>query len=231
MIFEELMIKLKNLGTEQNRKIYTRHGCDIDMFGVSISNLKKVAKTIKNGSELGVDLFHSKNLDAIYLSQWIVDFTSLTIDDYIELIELSDYYIILDNVIPNILIKDQVLSKFVISNWLKHNNHRYRQVAYAVYSLMLASYEIIDINQVREIIEYISKNIHNEQNRVKYSMNSFVISAGIYLPELTEYCLDVSSKIGKVDVFMGKTSCKVPNASEYINKVIKMNRIGKKRKL
>ena len=42
--------------------------------------------------------------------------------------------------------------------------------------------------------------------------------------------LGVAAKIGKVRVEMGETECKVPAATEYIQKIRKMNRLGKKRK-
>ena len=41
---------------------------------------------------------------------------------------------------------------------------------------------------------------------------------------------EAAESIGKVDVDMGGTSCKVPFAPEYIDKVVKMGRLGKKRK-
>ena len=51
-----------------------------------------------------------------------------------------------------------------------------------------------------------------------------------YVPKLKAKALKAAKKIGKVDVDMGNTSCKVPDATEYIRKVEKMGRIGKKRK-
>ena len=52
MTYNEVMKELKSLGTEQNRKIYKRHGADLDMFGVSMADLKKVLKHIKKDKEL-----------------------------------------------------------------------------------------------------------------------------------------------------------------------------------
>ena len=62
-------------------------------------------------------------------------------------------------------------------------------------------------------------------------MNGFVINAGIYVEELTNLCKDYGKVIGKVQVSMGKTACKVPSIVPYIEKVEKMNKIGYKRKL
>jgi hypothetical protein len=40
----------------------------------------------------------------------------------------------------------------------------------------------------------------------------------------------VAKQIGKVEVEVGNTSCKVPLATEYIAKVEEKGRVGKKRK-
>lgn len=41
----------------------------------------------------------------------------------------------------------------------------------------------------------------------------------------------IGEKIGKVHVDMGGTACKVPLATEYIQKVIARGNLGKKRKV
>ena len=61
-------------------------------------------------------------------------------------------------------------------------------------------------------------------------MNSFVISAGSYVQELNELAKQTARKMGKVEVDMGDTACKVPDALVYIEKVEGKNAVGKKRK-
>ena len=72
--------------------------------------------------------------------------------------------------------------------------------------------------------------IHEAQNRVRYVMNGFVIAVGTYIADLTQKSQEIGGKIGKVKVNMGGTACKVPLATEYIEKVISKDRVGKKRK-
>ena len=61
-------------------------------------------------------------------------------------------------------------------------------------------------------------------------MNGFVIAVGTYVKELTDKSQEVANKIGKVSVSMGETACKVPLATDYLQKAIQKGRIGKKRK-
>jgi hypothetical protein len=61
-------------------------------------------------------------------------------------------------------------------------------------------------------------------------MNGFVIAIGFYVKDLTDKSISVANKIGKIMVDMNGTACKVPLATEYINKGIDKGLIGKKRK-
>jgi hypothetical protein len=60
-------------------------------------------------------------------------------------------------------------------------------------------------------------------------MNGFVIAVGCFVPELTARAKAVAKTVGRVEVDMGDTSCKVPAALEYIAKVEKAGRVGRKR--
>lgn len=232
MKFNEVMNELKSLGTDQAIKIYKNHGADIDLFGVSIANLKKLYKKIKVDHELGLELLNSSNVDAMYLSQWVVEPDKLTIDELEKVLHLTDYYMIIDNVVANLAAKNKDAIT-ILHKWIDHENHRFRQAAYSLFTLILMTFDNkrINIDFVKEKLDYVKKNIHNEQNRVRYSMNSFLIGAGIYLEQFTDLVKDYAKEIGKVNVSMGKTSCKVPDAYTYIQKVEKMNKIGIKRKL
>jgi hypothetical protein len=61
-------------------------------------------------------------------------------------------------------------------------------------------------------------------------MNGFVIAVGTYVQALTDQALKTAAKMGPVSVDMDGTACKVPLATEYIQKVQKRGAIGKKRK-
>ena len=67
---------------------------------------------------------------------------------------------------------------------------------------------------------HVESNIHKSANRVRYSMNQFVITVGSFYKALEEQALEVAKSIGQIHVDMGKTSCKTPLATTYIQKAI-----------
>jgi hypothetical protein len=60
-------------------------------------------------------------------------------------------------------------------------------------------------------------------------MNNFVIAVGGYCTHLSAEAINVASAIGKVQVDMGGTACKVPVATDYIKKMHNRGLLGKKR--
>ena len=60
--------------------------------------------------------------------------------------------------------------------------------------------------------------------------NGFVIAVGTYVKPLSKKAKSIARRLGKVEVELGGTSCKVPLATEAISKAEKAGRAGKKRK-
>ena len=90
--------------------------------------------------------------------------------------------------------------------------------------------EGLDLKKIGSLLQQIKRTIHKAPNRVRYTMNGFVIGVGCYVAPLSEKARAVAEAIGKVEVDMGDTACKVPFAPDYIDKVVKSGRLGKKRK-
>jgi len=233
MTLNEVMKELESLGTEQTRKIYRNHGADIEQYGVSVANIKKIAKKLNGMHELGIELLLSGNVDAIYLSQYVVNPEYVTSKELELVIDQTNYYMLLDNVVAPLIARNNKLVDELLYPYLESGNDRKKQVGYTVYSMILGSFDddLIDYNHVKRTIEYIKQNIHDSENRVRYSMNNFLISAGAANEDITELSKIAAKHIGKVSVHMGKTSCKVPDAVAYIEKIEHMGYIGKKRKL
>ncbi|PAT01986.1 hypothetical protein CI105_03765 [Candidatus Izimaplasma bacterium ZiA1] len=232
MIYSEIVEELNNLGTEQNKKIFKRHGADLEISGVSISNLKLLAKKIPKNDSISKELFLSNNTDAVYLSIYLINPNILTVSEIESVIQKTTYYVILENVIPLLAAKRN--DNFdLLHKWLNLTDQKYLQVAYSMYSYMLGSLDNNNFKRehIRFHINYIKDNINKSANRTKYAMNNFLIQVGINYEPLYSEAYDISKLIGRVKVDMGETSCKVPLAQEYIDKTIKMGKQGIKRKL
>lgn len=69
----EVLAELAALGTEQNRKIYRRHGSGEKVFGVSFANLGQLKKKIKRDHKLAEKLWASGYFEARLLATMLAD--------------------------------------------------------------------------------------------------------------------------------------------------------------
>ena len=78
-------------------------------------------------------------------------------------------------------------------------------------------------------LEIIEQDIHTQKNMVRDAMNSALIAIGIRNPALETKALSAAKKIGKVEVDHGETSCKTPDAADYIRRTVERKKQRKKR--
>jgi len=88
----------------------------------------------------------------------------------------------------------------------------------------------LDLKQYKKLLTRAQKEVHTAPNRVRYTMNNFIIAVGSYVESLSKDATEIADKIGKVDVEMGGTACKVPLASDYIRKTTDKRGMRKKKK-
>jgi 3-methyladenine DNA glycosylase AlkD len=71
--------ELRSRGSEKTRITYVRHGMPADrVFGVSVADLKAIAKTIKGQQVLACELYATGIMDAMYLAGMVADGAEMT---------------------------------------------------------------------------------------------------------------------------------------------------------
>ncbi|MCK5028259.1 MAG: DNA alkylation repair protein [Bacteroidales bacterium] len=198
---------------------------------VKVQDLKKIQKQIKKNHELAIELFNTGNSDAMYLASLISEPTKMTKKELQNWAEKAYWYMLSEYPVAWTTAESNFGWELAL-DWIKSDKENVASSGWATLSSLIAikKDEEIDLVKIKELLEFISKNIHSSQNRVRYTMNGFVISVGAYLKPLLDKSKEIAKLIGKVNVDVGGTSCKVPFATEYIEKVESKNKIGIKRK-
>lgn len=227
----QVMTALKKVGSAQTRKIYARHGAPEDMFGVSVANMKTIAKKFKGNQKLALEVFETGNADAQYLAGMVADGSQMTKAQLNKWAKQAMWYMVSEYSVPGVVSESKHCRDLSLK-WIKAKAEHVVAAGWSCYSAMLAvsEDEELDLKEIKSLLKQVEKNIDGAKNRERYAMNGFVISVGTYVKALLKDAKATAKKIGKVDVNMGETSCKVPLATDYIAKVEKMGRVGKKRK-
>ncbi|PIQ78626.1 DNA alkylation repair protein [Candidatus Peregrinibacteria bacterium CG11_big_fil_rev_8_21_14_0_20_46_8] len=216
MTLKEVLKKLESFGTEQNRKIYLRHGAGPKLYGVSFANLKKLTKEIKIDHELALQLWNTRNTDAQTLALMIAAPEKMTKATAQKWIQDISYYG-LGNLLGTLLAQTD-FAKEIMYTWMASKQEFVKHCGYDICSTILKNNpERLSNAEAQKILRTIEKEIHSSPNRARNGMNWCLIAIGGY--KLEKEAIAVARRIGKVEVDHGETNCVTPDAESYIKKV------------
>jgi len=231
MTVTEVLKQLEEYGNEGTKKVFKNHGAKEPFFGVKVADLKKILKKTKKNHELSLELFKTGNSDAMYLAGLMADETKITEAQLDEWADQAYWYYLSEYAVAWVAAETRFGFK-IGQKWIRSDEERIASAGWSTlaYYAGVNKDEELDVEAYATLLDQVESEIHEVQERVKYTMNGFVIAVGTYIAALTEKSKRVAAKIGKVSVDMGGTACKVPLAKDYIIKVEDKGAVGKKRK-
>lgn len=220
--------ELKRRGTAQNRKVYRRHGIGEKMYGVSLADLRLLAKQIKADHDLAVQLWATGNHDAQVLATLIADpgqFDARTLDVWSKDLE---NYVITDQ-FAGLVTHTRYWQKKA-EKWHKARGEWIGRAGWNLIGQLALHRPDLPESYFEPYLKEIETGIHQQKNRVREAMNNALIAIGIRNAALQEKALRAAHAIGPVEIDHGETNCKTPNAAEYIHRTIshRQNKARKK---
>ena len=227
----EVVTELKKKGKEQTRKTFARHGITGDVYGVSVADLKVIAKQLRGKQELACELYDTGNYDAMYLAGMVADGAKMSKKQIEAWAKAAKTPAICAYTVAWVATESPHARELALK-WIDSKNEGVATSGWNTYAGIVATTadEDLDFAEIKRLMARVVKEIDQAPNRVRYAMNCFVISVGSYVQPLLKEAKAAAKKLGRVEVDMGDTDCKVPEAIAYIEKVEEMGRVGKKRK-
>ena len=224
MDVSEVMQQLESLGTEQNRKVFRRHGVRIPLFGVSFADLDKLTKQLRreykkdlNGlHNLAVQLWHSGNCEARLLASRLADPARLDSDTLDAWAGELDNYGLADAFSG--LVGQSPLAQQKMNAWIHADDEWIGTAGWNLVGHLALHDASLPDDFFTPYLEIIEREIHTRKNRVRYAMNGALIAIGTRSQALYPPALSAAGQIGVVDVDHGETNCKTPFAPDYMRK-------------
>lgn len=234
MTLDEVMSTLKALGSEGTRRVMRNHGApesDERFFGVKVGDLKPIAKKIKGDQALALALYATGNSDAMYLAGLVADGAKMTREELNTWAQTATWQMLSEYTVAWVA-SDHPEAWSLANEWIERPEPHVQSSGWSTAASVLSVTpdERLDLDAVRGLLQRAAREVHGASNRVRYTMNAYVIAVGAYVTPLGPEALAAAEAIGKVRVDMNGTACKVPLAAESIQKVIGMGRQGQKRK-
>jgi 3-methyladenine DNA glycosylase AlkD len=231
MTADEVLAELATLGNESTKKVLMRHGAREPFFGVKIEDLKKIQKRVKKDHALALALYDTGNSDAMYLAGLVADPAKMKKADLQKWLKKAYWHMLSEYTVPWVAAESPHGAELA-REWIDSPKETIASAGWATWGSLVAIKpdEELDLDELKGLLERVESGIHAAPNRVRYTMNGFVIALGGYVTPLAEAAKATARAVGQVEVDMGGTACKVPAAAEYIEKVEQAGKQGKKRK-
>lgn len=217
MTCAEVMKQLESLGTEQNRKIYQRHGTGPNLFGVSFANLNKIAKKIKKDHALARELWATGNADARSLALLIADPAATTKAELDGWLKPVTYYLLPDLLVRHVASKTP-FARELMTKWIASKQEYVQQAGWNMVAALAMNDGGLDDATLAGFVATIESRIHQAPNRARHAMSMALIAIGIRNAKLEKLAVAAAKRIGPVEVDHGETSCQTPDVVSYIQR-------------
>ena len=177
MTAKAILSELEALGSAQTRKIYKRHGVGDNQYGVSYAHLKTLKKKIKVDHDAALQLWATGNHDARILATMIADpkqADESLLDAWAD--DLNNY--VVTDAFAGYAAKTAFLHQ-KMEAWTNSDDEWKGHAGWNLLSYLTTKGEALPDDFFEPYLTIIARDIHTRKNRVRYAMNTALISIGI----------------------------------------------------
>jgi 3-methyladenine DNA glycosylase AlkD len=193
-------------------------------FGIGVTKLRTIAKSIKTNHELAMGLVEIECFDAIILSSMIADPKKYTRKEAEKQLKRNGNWLMTSLWTRDLLYKTS-FAEDLISEWLDDKSAIKRCVAWHLLYNKGQDAKYGNNDEYKRLLKKIEKELQKEDNFVKDAMNNALFTIGKRNLELNQLALKVAQKIGKVEVDYGDNSCQAIDCIRNLNTPYLQNKL------
>ncbi|MFW6227383.1 MAG: DNA alkylation repair protein [Bacteroidota bacterium] len=226
MNFKDLFQALKEAGTEQNRKVYRKHGADGELFGVSFAVLRDLKKkTNPSGKKRGQNqsiadqLWKTGDIDARILATMVAEPHTFSEEKAKAWAEEINYSVLADSLAEMLTKAD--LAQQLIEEWTLSEKEYLQRIGFSMLNFIAKNEKGLPDDFFTPFIEYAEHHLQQSPNRAKEGMNNCLIMIGGRNEVLRDRVLQAAEIIGPVEIDHGETNCQTFVIPEYLERIWK----------
>jgi hypothetical protein len=231
MKLSEVMAALKHKGSESVKRLLVKHGAKEPFFGVKIGDMKPLAKQLKGRQELALELYATGNGDAQYLAGMIADGRQMTKAELDRWAKTASWDMVSGTTVPWVA-SEHPEGPALALKWIESDDEQVARAGWSTLGALAATRPDVELplKEFSRLLKSLPRDLPKAPDGVRYTMNSFIIACGTYLAPLGDQAIATARAVGRVQVDMGDTECKVPDAESYILKARRGAPVAPKRK-
>jgi 3-methyladenine DNA glycosylase AlkD len=196
---KEILEKLKSKSRKDQLKGMARYGININKrLGVSIPNIRKIAKEFGQNHEIALDLWETGYADARITAAIIDEPEKVTENQMDEWVKTIDSWDVCDQVCMNLFDKTPYSWKKII-DWSKSNEEFVKRTAFSLLACLAWHDKNADDSKFLKYFPLIKKNAIDERNYVKKAISWSIRHIGKRNLNLHKAALNLANELKKIE--------------------------------
>lgn len=221
MTLKETLKQLKALGNEKVRAQNTKAGAGDNQFGVSLGEIRVLAKKIKTNHELALSLWETGNIDAQFLSALLIKPKQLSAKEMDQMVRSITFVRVADWLISYV-VRQHPDKEALRQDWMTEDDRWAARAAWDLTTERVAKSP--DGLDVPALLDRIESEMAGAIPEVQWTMNSTLATIGIYFPKLRKRAIAIGEKLGVYRDYPVSKGCTSPFAPIWIDFMV--NRQG-----
>ena len=217
MTLKETLKQLKALGNEKVRAQNAKSGAGENQFGVSLGDIRVLAKKIKTDHELALSLWDSGNVDAQFLSTLLIQPKKLSAKEMDRMVRSVSFVRVADWLISYVVRQHPDKEK-LRQEWMAEDD---RWAARAGWDLTA---ERVGKNpdglDIPALLARIESEMAEAKPEVQWTMNNTLATIGIHFPKHRKRAIAIGEKLGVYRDYPVSKGCTSPFAPIWINYMV-----------
>ena len=214
MTVKDALKELKALGDEKVRKLNAKSGAGDNQFGVSLGDIRKVAKKIKTDHELALALWETSNVDAQFLATLLIQPKKLSAKEIDRMVRSISFVRVADWLIAYV-VRQHPGKEALRRDWMTADD---RWAARSGWDLTAERVgKSPDGLDVPALLDRIEAEMAGAKPEVQWTMNNTLANIGIHNPKLRKRAIAIGEKLGIYRDYPVSKGCTSPFAPIWIN--------------
>lgn len=217
MTIEEALSQLQALGNEKVRAQNAKSGASDNQYGVSLGDIRVLAKKIRTNHALALSLWETGNADAQFLATLLIQPKKLSTEELDRMVRSVNFVRVADW-LNSYVVAQHPDKETLREGWMASDD---RWAARAGWHLTAGRVsKSPDGLDLPALLDRIESEMAGAAPEVQWTMNNTLATIGIHVPELRERAIAIGETLGIYRNYPVSKGCTSPFAPIWINAMV-----------
>ena len=214
---ENILKALESMGDPKVHKQNAKNGAQENQFGVKLGDIRNMAKAIKTNHELGLKLWETGNLEAMFLATQIVKPKQIPVDDLERMVTQATYGWLADWLVSNV-VKQHSEKESLRLRWMQSSDPMLARAGWSLTTERVCKDpEGLDFPA---LLDRLDREMGTAPAPTQWTMNFCLGETGIRYPEHRQRAIAIGEKHGLYKDWPRSKGCVIPYVPVWVNEMV-----------